>query len=578
VVCSKEALDLYRGLKNAQQCEAGALLLACEAMVQNGRGRQALRLAKDTCSRFKSSGDKGSTALGLEVLLHAYILTDAPQEALKVASEALQIVGELGNKKLELNLLHAACAVYSHCGRVEDALQTMRDAMAVAQEKGDPEEEAIALRTICSVHMSSGDVRMNKDVFMDATQCTKDAMLLFKQSGYPSGEGSCATILAMFKNTNAEVLSAAKEARAIFQDAEDEFGESAALKLMCEAFLVSKNYADASDIAMARVALWKNVGKKSQQADALYKLATIHLIQEDDRQAEDTALQARSLAQAAGATALEANICLLLTQMYIMRMSREELSQDKRIALPPAFVEARRLAYDAINEALDLSGKIDDSGHDTLRAAVFFWRSEVLVWSFRGHEALHSALLADKMFSKLGNLSGQVHAQVMVGDLHLMMSNKGKATEVGQSALALAQSMADGRDEEDACQALLVRIKGREEVKAVVAQQAVLEDESAVANVPRRVASAPAPVVNTGLDPALTKQKVTSLVLNVLAGGDEEIEADNPLMEAGVDSLGSVQLVTDLGKTFSMSLAPSIVFDFPTIRELVSYLVEESKS
>lgn len=575
VVCAKQSMDLYRGLKNAQQGEVGALLLACEAMVQNGRERQAVRLAKEACSRFKSSGDKRSIALGMEVLLHAYILAQAPEEAQQVAREAVQMVGQLGNKKLELNLLHAACAVFSHCGCIEDALQTMRDALSVAQEMGEVEEEAIALRTICSVHMSSGDIRLNKDVLLDATQCAKDAQLLFSQSGYLSGEGSCATILAMLKNTNSEIIAAAKKARSIFQDAEDAFGENAALKLMCEAYLVDKEYTHALNAVEARVTLWKGVGRKSQEADALHKLACVHLMQEDDSQAEEKASQAKSLARAAGATALEAGLCLLLAQVYIMRMSREVLPKDQTSApLPPRFVDARKQAFDAITEALDLSASIDDTANAMLRASVFFWRSEVLLWSFRGHEALQSALLAHKMFNKMGVLSGQVHAQVMIGDIHLMMSNRDKAKEVCQAALSLAQSMADGREEEDACQALSVRIEGKKDNK-LGGGPGTRVVRKLVKKWRKKKSSSGGGAKKVGLEVAAITPKLTQLVKEVLVDNDD-VAQDDPFMEAGIDSLGSVQLITDVGKAFSMSLAPSVTFDYPNIRALAEYLAAES--
>merc|ERR1712072_1117580 len=80
-----------------------------------------------------------------------------------------------------------------------------------------------------------------------------------------------------------------------------------------------------------------------------------------------------------------------------------------------------------------------------------------------------------------------------------------------------------------------------------------------------------------GLDPTATMGKIKTLVMNVLTE-DDDLGADVPFMEAGVDSLGSVQLVTDVGKAFQMPLAPSIVFDYPTIRVLSEHLVEESKS
>ncbi|CAJ1397526.1 unnamed protein product [Effrenium voratum] len=79
-----------------------------------------------------------------------------------------------------------------------------------------------------------------------------------------------------------------------------------------------------------------------------------------------------------------------------------------------------------------------------------------------------------------------------------------------------------------------------------------------------------------GLDAALATKRLMSIVKDVIAA-DDEISADSPLMEAGMDSLSSVQLVTEVSKEFQMTLSPSLVFDFPNVASIVNHLVEESQ-
>merc|ERR1712139_20523 len=94
--------------------------------------------------------------------------------------------------------------------------------------------------------------------------------------------------------------------------------------------------------------------------------------------------------------------------------------------------------------------------------------------------------------------------------------------------------------------------------------------------VPAAAASAAVPAKPKGLDPVATEKKLIELVKQVLTD-DDDLQADMPFMEAGIDSLGSVQLVTDVGKAFQMPLAPSVVFDYPNVKSLTEHLVEESK-
>merc|ERR1719251_540525 len=80
-----------------------------------------------------------------------------------------------------------------------------------------------------------------------------------------------------------------------------------------------------------------------------------------------------------------------------------------------------------------------------------------------------------------------------------------------------------------------------------------------------------------GLDPGFVRKQLMTFVKDVMAT-DDELELDSPFMEAGMDSMSSVSLMSMVAKEFQMALSPSLVFDFPTVRALEQHLVEESKA
>jgi acyl transferase domain-containing protein len=74
------------------------------------------------------------------------------------------------------------------------------------------------------------------------------------------------------------------------------------------------------------------------------------------------------------------------------------------------------------------------------------------------------------------------------------------------------------------------------------------------------------------VDAKFTIATVQKLVNNML---NTEVAPNQPLMEAGMDSLGAVELRTALNKTFSVELPATVTFDFPSVSALAGYIKTE---
>ena len=62
------------------------------------------------------------------------------------------------------------------------------------------------------------------------------------------------------------------------------------------------------------------------------------------------------------------------------------------------------------------------------------------------------------------------------------------------------------------------------------------------------------------------------MVAGVLAGG---IPASQPFMEAGLDSLGAVDLRNALDARFAVSLPATATFDYPTTAAMAAFIAAE---
>ncbi len=79
------------------------------------------------------------------------------------------------------------------------------------------------------------------------------------------------------------------------------------------------------------------------------------------------------------------------------------------------------------------------------------------------------------------------------------------------------------------------------------------------------------------LDPAFVKDVITQVVKDSI--GVDEVPADVPLMDAGMDSLSSLEFRNRLRGAFEgVSMPSSLVFDYPSVGVLTSYIVETSQA
>jgi len=275
------------------------------------------------------------------------------------------------------------------------------------------------------------------------------------------------------------------------------------------------------------------------------------MITQDLDEARSTILEGMGLCRAIGAKMLDVMFAILDVQVNM-----EELASNDD---PDATLETLKAAEVAV-----LSAK--KAGDKTYYGVALSWRAQILASAGRAAEALQAAQASEKAFQQGKDVKNQVRSMVTVAELLRVLGKKSEAKEAANAALELAAGRNDCTEaEEDARQVLSRMVEKRRTGGGGTRMVRKLVKKW------RKKGSGGG---GKGLDLAMVTPKVTSLVKDVLTDEDD-VAIDAPFMEAGIDSLGSVQLLTDVGKAFQMSLAPSAIFDYPTIRALSEFLVAE---
>mmetsp|Transcript_34841 Transcript_34841/g.75999 ORF Transcript_34841/g.75999 Transcript_34841/m.75999 type:complete len:163 (+) Transcript_34841:58-546(+) len=123
------------------------------------------------------------------------------------------------------------------------------------------------------------------------------------------------------------------------------------------------------------------------------------------------------------------------------------------------------------------------------------------------------------------------------------------------------------------------RKRAEARAKALEAQRRaagpVYQPLAPVGQVPQQQQAAAAPEAK-GLEPAVVSQMIMDIAASAI-GTSEGLDMDTPMMEAGLDSLSMVSFRNDLAKQVGFNLPASLMFDFPSQRAVVDFVVEKSR-
>jgi len=560
----EEAYALFNDMSNPKGWHTGALEAYVKALVGVGNASMAVKVAKQAVKVLKKAGQKKGRANAMLCLASAYASdadTDGAEDTLE---KAIEIAVELKDKFLEVDIVKAAVQFYVELKRYDDALGMAERVKELYKDLGRTKDEALALmHSITKVHVLA---KNNKKSLNSADEALK----LVENMGDPQMEGwALLANSAVFANSGEleRALKCAEEAAELFQEDGDKMGQAKAFLQSSQIHTAKNDFRAALRCASDSLELQEALGDRSGQSNVLLAMGQVHVA--NDRPKEAVALFSDG-AKVAREVDDQKN-------MYLNLLAIAEAYGGMIENSGSAGTVAKENATFAIKAAKEAAQFAEAMGDMASEGQAYYWLAALSLVLGKISDMFQAAHAAISLAKQAGSETDQVRGLCMLAKAWIAKGKLAKASGILEDAQELATRIGD-TDMERTIVELLKDTEAAAETVVVVASSVDQAITSAPTGPTLAVAEAPtdgaAMTTYVGPDPGLVSQRIISMVLD-MTGSTDVVEQDTPFMDAGVDSLASVELRTNLQQNFGVPLPSTVMFNFPNAASITAFLVEE---
>eukprot|EP00930_Biecheleria_cincta_P019473 TRINITY_DN14850_c0_g1_i2.p1 TRINITY_DN14850_c0_g1~~TRINITY_DN14850_c0_g1_i2.p1 ORF type:complete len:1086 (+),score=289.05 TRINITY_DN14850_c0_g1_i2:86-3259(+) len=608
---AEQGLLICQQVQVGPRCEAGCIQAYCRAACALEKQSHALSMSIDAVSRFRQAGDQVAESIALAAAVRAEL---PPEKKMQLATEACMVLKEIGDSQQEAEIM---CLMAETClgqKQVDEAEMWARGALSLARQAGDRVGRCAALGLVTQIKLSKP-----KDGVQMALQVVEEERESCRATLDTQGEALCLLALAGINadsNRHIEAKRLSDEARSLFKKVGDKLGESAALQVGVDIQArlgryepILKSCKEALPVAEAAGDAHGEISLRMMMAQATMGVLEAGHEEPSSSSFKASAQQAVRMAKEAVVAARKMN------EKVLMVSALSILSQAHRLAGESE--EARRAANSAVSLA-------NGFGERVLEATALVHAANAYLAQGKSGHAKQVASKALLLFQEHGDLIGEDQAKAVVDAVDnpslVQMQPAGmmRPQFVGQQMQAISAGpspeelrrqirdvvseilgMDDFIDDTPLMQAgltsqsavLLRNALGKKlpggslpftmmfDYPSVAALTEYFVENTAseeVSMVPMQYQQQSVQMVYSGPSPEELKKSVQEVVTEIV--GMDDLQADTPLMEAGLTSQSAVLLRNALGKKIPGSSLPfTMMFDYPSISALTDFFVEHAQ-
>eukprot|EP00930_Biecheleria_cincta_P095536 TRINITY_DN87491_c0_g1_i1.p1 TRINITY_DN87491_c0_g1~~TRINITY_DN87491_c0_g1_i1.p1 ORF type:complete len:827 (+),score=230.44 TRINITY_DN87491_c0_g1_i1:319-2481(+) len=612
---ARKSLTIFRQSSDYQQ-QAASHLTVSRIHLARGRPQDALRSAKDAQQLSKRLGDSKALATALVAMAEAQERNDEQKEAISLAKEAREKFQALRDTRGEIEALRSSASAHCSMCKRNEALTLLREALELSQSISDRVSEGLILRQTaavefelrrleeCEQHLNEaqsilrdvqhwhGEAEVLElllryqicTVSKDAVSTADEWRSLYYDNNDRSGEARCVRESArMFCEAGyeQEAESRAQEAQALYQELEDKHGEAETLRLLAEVYAGFGDVQRGIQAGEEALELARSIEDQKAQSEAYTILSRVHLIEEQGNaeEAADCAEKAHQLVKRArkswATRRVEINALVHYAEAFVAKLLQvagpddqaEDKSEEEQAALQAIFEKAAKASEIAVDRATGM----DDRRLEAMALRSLANTNLVCSSSEGAVEAVTEGL---KIAKEIGDRSLEASFLIISAEVNMADSYMGKADEQAKQALAIYREL-DDHEGQDYAKSVLDQMYGTSRgAQGGGGHQAVASD----GEIDRYQAAGPAAGAASSIAAPVSVGPTKEFILEGLQQlsaqivGDD-IELDAPLMEAGMDSLSSVEFRNQVRNLVpGVNLPASLVFDYPSLKTMTDYI------
>jgi len=279
----------------------------------------ALHERKELFSRAQQSGDEKAVARSMVALIETLIVAADVEEIPRSVAEAIDISEQMSDESLRACLTNRSAFALLAVGDATKALEFANQALQAAH-KHDIKEEAAA-RYIMAV------------AFERASQHSKalseslNAQKLFQQTGDKTWEASSLLLAAQAElelQNFSKSVQAAQAGLALFRECDHGKGSGYAIELVAQILVAKGEPMEALRFAQDQVRLSRENRDEDEEVGAMRAHVQVRVEMEDLQGALRAAEEAMRRLVVLGHSHSEAQLCLLLSQLYQVQARNED--------------------------------------------------------------------------------------------------------------------------------------------------------------------------------------------------------------------------------------------------------------